>query len=284
MRTFSRWMALAVLAGGSAAYADRNDIVVSKLGRPSGTTGNGNFEAFSRTLAAMVTSTSLTPPESLGHAGFAVNAELGVLSVPAGVYLPTEREQTGTVLVPSIHVRKGLPFSVDLGARVGWMDRSSLFAATGEIRWAVNEGYIAWLPDIGVRLHATQVLNARNVHLTATGLDASVGKQFPVGGMITLTPYGGIDLVGVSSRSDAIAFASGTGTLTQETYTKASGLNSRFYAGGRFIGGALQIGAEVSLATVGTVAAPRVDSTGAAVEAGVLPAVLAFNATLGLDF
>jgi len=303
MRTFSRWMALAVLVGGPAAYADRNDLVLSQLGNPGTSNAqanarvNGDFKAFSRTIAAVMTSTSLTPPKSLGHAGFAVNAELGVVGLPSDVYIPTERAQTSTVLVPSIHVRKGLPFSIDLGARVGWLDRSSMFAATGEIRWAVNEGFIAWLPDIALRLHATQLLNTRNLHLTATGLDASVGKQFPLGGMVTITPYGGIDMTGVSSRSDVISFGEVQGDLSDPEQKNPSfqnlaaykplkgwsNFNSRFYAGGRFIGGALQIGAEVSLATVGTVDA-RTSNTTRGETSGVLPAVLAFNATLGLDF
>lgn len=282
MRTFSRWMALAVLVGGPTAYADRNDIVLSQLG--NGGTANADFQAFSRTLAAVVTSATLTPPKSLGHAGFAVNAELGVVGLPSDTYLPTEREQTGSVLVPSIHVRKGLPFSIDLGARVGWLDRSSLFAATGEIRWAVNEGFIAWLPDIALRLHATQLLNTRNMHLTATGLDASVGKQFPIGGMVTLTPYGGIDLTGVRSRADAVRLANDE-VVTYEALKGFSNINTRFYAGGRFIGGALQLGAEVSMATLGSVDGPRRGVTaGTSVPAGALSSVLAFNATLGLDF
>src|SRR5690349_18625957 len=158
MRTFSRWMALAVLVGGPAAYAaDRNDVELSRLGQPgavsakTGFSTDSDFRAFARTLGAVMTATNLTPPETLGHAGFAMGMELGVVGLPTEAGLPMKDPQQGAVLVPSIHVRKGLPFSIDVGARVGWLDRSNLFAATGEVKWAVNEGFIPWLPDIGLR-------------------------------------------------------------------------------------------------------------------------------------
>ncbi|OJH35440.1 hypothetical protein [Cystobacter ferrugineus] len=290
MRTFSRWMALAVLVGGPAAYADRNDIELSKLGQPgvvsagTGFSTDSDFRAFARTLGAMMTATNLTPPETLGHAGFAVGMELGVVSMPDEVRRPMVNALEGPALVPSIHVRKGLPFSIDLGARVGWLDRSNLFAATGEVKWAVNEGFIPWLPDIGLRAHVTHLLNTRDFHLTAGGLDVNVGKQFPLGGMISLTPYGGIDFVGVAAKSELLGFepSDASGQPTISAYTPVNGwenINTRFYAGGQFIGGALQIGAEVSLSSQGTI--PSI--TGGQNNRGLAP-VLAFSTTLGLDF
>ena len=288
MRTFSRWMALAVLVGGPAAYADRNDIELTKLGNPGAdaySTPNTDFRAFARTLGAVMTATNLTPPETLGHAGFFVGMELGVVGLPSDVTLPMVRPQEGSVLVPSVHVRKGLPFSIDVGARVGWLDRSSMFAATGEVKWAVNEGFIPWLPDIGLRAHVTHLLNTRDLHLTAGGLDVGVGKQFPLGGMITLTPYGGIDFVGVAAESELLGFEPVDATTKQPTlaaYKPVNGwenINTRFYAGGRFIGGALHLGAEVSLSSQGTI---PLDERGT--KSRALPAVLAFSTTLGLDF
>ncbi|QRK03967.1 hypothetical protein JQX13_27150 [Archangium violaceum] len=302
MRTFSRWMALAVLVCGPAAYADRNDFTqITKFGKAEpgldniNSEANANFRAFARTFAAVMTSANLMPPETLGHAGFALNAELSVVSLPSSVLLPTERPQTGSLLLPSVHVRKGLPFSLELGARVGWIDRSSMFATTGELKWAVNEGF-TWLPDIGVRLHVTRLMGNRDFDLTATGLDLGVGKQFPLGGMVTLTPYGGIDFTGVMASSDTIDFDQGrtldstlnpanpyagldnTGVYTQ--VKMGENINTRFYGGVRFIGGALQLGAEFSLSSQGTI---PVTSSGVTTDRA-LPAVVAFSTTLGLDF
>ena len=318
MRTFSRWMALGVLVCGPAAYADRNDLQITKLGNPSpvinsGSTtpsanfnpeANGDFRAFARTFAAVITSTNLMPPETLGHAGFSINAELGVVALPrpgredGQVTLPTEREQTPELLIPSVHVRKGLPFSLELGTRIGWIDRSNMFTATGELKWAVNEGF-TWLPDIGVRAHVTRLLGTnRDFDLTAAGLDLGVGKQFPLGGMVTLTPYGGLDLVGVAASTDTLDFdqtrtQGGTFNSTNPyagldntgVYAPVKlgeNVNSRIYGGVRFIGGALQLGAELSLSNQGTIQV--VNATTAETRDRALPAVFAFNTTLGLDF
>jgi hypothetical protein len=302
-------MALAVLVGGPAAYADRNDFEITKLGNPNrfktvGSTeasanfkpeANGDFRAFARTFAAVMTSTNLMPPETLGHAGFSLNAELGVISLPADVRLPTQGEPTNPLLLPSVHVRKGLPFSLELGARVGWVDRSSLFTTTGELKWAVNEGF-TWLPDIGVRAHVTQLMGNKDFNLTAAGLDVGVGKQFPLGGMVTLTPYGGLDLVGVAASSDTLDFDQGRqlgstlgnpyagleNTAVYEQVKLGENINTRFYGGARFIGGALQLGAEISLSNQGTIQVTNAET--GAVRDRALPSVFAFNATLGLDF
>lgn len=307
MRTFSRWMALAALVCGPAAYADRNDFEISKLGNPgqgeenANSVGNANFRAFARTFGAVISSTNLMPPETTGHAGFTLNAELGVISLPpigdenGKVTLPTERPQTDTLLLPSVHIRKGLPFSFEVGARVGWIDRSSMYTATGELKWAVNEGF-TWLPDIGVRAHVTRLMGNRDFDLTTAGLDVGVGKQFPLGGMVTLTPYGGIDLVGVMASSDTIDFDQGrTLNSTLDPANPYAGLdntgpfrevrlgdhlNQRFYGGVRFIGGALQLGAEISLSNQGSVDVTNAGAT----TSRALPAVFAFSTTLGLDF
>ncbi|WP_375767323.1 hypothetical protein NR798_37445 [Archangium gephyra] len=304
MRTFSRGMALAVLVCGSAAYADRNDFRITDLGNPAtDPEAHTDFRAFARTFAAVMTSANLMPPETLGHAGFSLNAELSVTGLPSPgredgqATIPTEGSATNPLLIPSVHVRKGLPFSFELGARVGWIDRSSMFAATGELKWAVNEGF-TWLPDIAVRAHVTRLMGNKDFDLTAGGLDFGVGKQFPLGGMVTLTPYGGLDLVGVAASTDTLDFnqsrtrgdtlnpanpyAGLDNTGVYKEVKLGENINSRLYGGVRFIGGALQLGAEVSLSNQGFIETTATNA-GEPVNRA-LPAVLAFNTTLGLDF
>lgn len=308
MHAFSRWMALVILLSGAAAYADRNDLRISKLGNPDagGTnfspTADSDFQAFARAMSAVITSANLTPPKTLGHAGFNVNAELSVVSLPSSIDFPMEAPQPGSVLVPSFHVRKGLPFSVELGGRVGWVERSRMLAATGEVKWAINEGFslashrsdesgidklLRLLPDISVRGHATRLTGVRDLSLTASGLDLGAGKQFPVGGMVTFTFYGGLDFTFVGAESDLIDFRQdrpyndslqedSRGALEDTAVYKqvkfSSNMTQRLYGGVRFIGGVLQLGAEFSFTRLGSS------------EAGGLPTIAAFNTSLGLDF
>lgn len=303
MRTFSRWLALAACVSGATAYADDNDLRISDFGDPNAADGsnaaaNANFRAFARVMGAAITSANLMPPETTGHSAWAINAELSVVSLPDSVRIPTEKpDQPSTVLIPSFHVRKGLPFSLELGGRVGWVEKSSQVVATGEVKWAVNEGF-TWLPDVGVRGHVTKLFGARDLSLTVMGLDIGVGKQFPLGGMVTLTPYGGLDLGFVGATTSRLDFdptrdyEDTLGNDSREAlegtanYAKVSfgdNVNQRIYGGVRFIGGVLQLGAELSLTRTGSVETPRADNPNALEDRG-LPAVFAFSTTLGLDF
>lgn len=302
MRSLSRCVALAALLSGATVFADDYDFRVENLGNPTpeaagfNPAANANFRAFARTFGAALTSTNLMPPETVGHAGFNLNAELTVASLSSDTVLPTERAQPGTVLVPAFHIRKGLPFSLELGGRVAWVEKSRMVAATGEVKWAVNEGF-TWLPDIAVRGHVTRLFGNRDFDLTGLGLDFGVGKQFPIGGMVTLTPYGGLDFTGISATSSILDFRQSRTygeTLTRPlagledtaVYSKVSfgdNINQRLYGGVRFVGGVLQLGAEISFTRLGSVDVPT-GTDPAVTESRGIPGVLTFNTSLGLDF
>ncbi|QDE70693.1 MULTISPECIES: hypothetical protein [Myxococcus] len=298
MRTFSRWVALAAWASGASVVAAPNDLQIARFGNPTGdnpvASADADFQAFARIMGAAITSVNLMPPETTGHSAWAINAELSVVSLPGSVNIPTQNEQPSTVLIPSFHARKGLPFSLELGGRVGWVEKSSQVVATGELKWAANEGF-TYLPDFGVRGHVTKLFGARDLGLTVMGLDFGVGKQFPLGGMVTLTPYGGLDLGFVGATSSRIDFnpdrsfddttgddsrVALTDTAAYRKVSFGSNINQRIYGGVRFIGGVLQLGAELSLTRTGSVS---YEENGSTVDRG-LPAVFAFNTTLGLDF
>lgn len=325
IRTFQRWLGVALLCAGATSLADPNDFRIFVLGNPNtNPAANANFEAFTKELGAALTSTNLLPPATLGHAGFSLTFEastvyLGTAPInndttsatfgqdvqaapPSGkFYLPTERQPptyngASPLLLPSIHVRKGLPFSLELGARATWIDKSQMAAAMGEIRWAVNEGF-AYLPDICVRGYGMRLFNTRDFDLGAVGLDLGVGKKFAIGGMITLTPYVGWNLVWLGAGSNTVDFNPGR-TYAQSLTNKsgqpdanaqlrddtgvfkevslADNSHNRVYGGVRFIGGVFQLMAEISYSALGQVSYPtgKVD----------LPAVIALNGAIGLDF
>lgn len=288
----SSLLAVALVSG--AALADSYDFRIYQLGNPqSGGTGftpraNGNFRVFARMFAAAMTSVNLAPPETLGHSAFAFNAELSVVDFNGGA-LPTTGEFKGPMLIPSAHVRKGLPWSFEVGARAAWIEKSRMGAGTLELKWALNEGF-TYLPDIGVRGNVTKLINGRDFDLTAGGLDIGLGKQFAIGGMVTITPYVGWNLLFVGASSGNVDFRP-TRTLAEsdsageqyrdfyvfDSLQAAGNTHNRFYGGFRFIGGVATLGAEVSY----SVFSRFTDGAG---EERIIPAVLAINSTIGLDF
>jgi len=287
------WLALVALA--ATARADTNDFKIYQLGNPQvGGTGytpraDSNFRAFVRQFGAAITSVNLSPPDTLGHSGFAINAELSVVDFQ-GATLPTEGQFKGPMLIPSLHVRKGLPYSFEIGARAAWIEKSRMGAGTFELKWAINEGF-AYLPDIAIGGKITKLINARDFDVTCGGLDISVGKQFAIAGMITLTPYVGWNLLFVGATTSSIDFRPSR-TLAEsdtpgeqyrdfyifESVLAAQNTHNRFYGGFRFIGGVATLGAEISYSVIGRF---RDAKTGSDVD---VPPVLAGNFTLGLDF
>lgn len=306
MRKLGRWAIIGLILGGSA-LADPNDFELRRLGNPAVDPVGANlaFAGFAKELAAALTSTNLMPPGTLGHAGFSFTAELSVAflkgaSTPTAdqFLLPTMADfaDRGPLLLPSLHIRKGLPFSFEVGARATWIDRSRMASVLGELRWAVNEGF-AYLPDISLRGYAMRLFNTREFDLGAGGLDLGVGKRFAIGGMVTLTPYAGWNLVWVGASSTLVDFnpgrtyAESIATPTTQLQTDVAAYrelkagenaHNRLYAGVRFIGGIIQLGAELSYSIIGTVS--TTDSRTNITSSKPFPAVLALNTTLGLDF
>lgn len=310
-----RFSLVAVVLASAVASADTYDFRINQLGNPiariDGPSGvidnpsynamaNANFRAFSRRLAAAMSSVDLMPPETLGHSAFAITAELSVISMQnangdlasAKTEFPTVGQLQGALLMPSIHVRKGLPFSFELGARASWLEKSRMGAGTVELKWALNEGW-KYIPDIGVRAYVTKLLNTRNFDVTTGGLDVGVGKQFAIAGMVTLTPYLGYNLGFTGATSSSVDFlpsrsladsdqiqvpSEGKNFSVFDEVLAKDNTHNRFYAGLRFIGGYFTMGAEFSYTLLGSFTD---QVTGNKVNIG---SVLAFNATIGLDY
>lgn len=290
---------LFAVALASGAQAEPFDFSLSKLGNPSvggpgySAQANANFRTFARQLGAGLSSVNLMPPETVGYAGFSVAAELAVVDFGATPYaFPTEKAFRGPWLMPSVHIRKGLPFSFELGFRGTYLAQSRMAAGTFELKWALQEGY-SFLPDIGVRAFVTKLVNTRDFELGVGGLDVGVGKQFALGGMVTLTPYLGWNLGFVGAGSRQVDFQPdrplSQAELTNDQYLAGTigvfrgvlpleNAHHRFYVGLRLIGGVLQVGAEFSYAVIGGFR----DETTATERA--VPGVLSVNSTVGLDF
>jgi len=298
MKQLGRIAALGVLAAGGLAVASPNDFRLYHLGNPTvggaayNPSANANFRIFARELGAALTSINLMSPSTLGHNGFSVSGELSVVNFKATQFLmPTESAFSGPMLVPSLHVRKGLPFSFELGARAGWLDKSKMGVATVEGKWAINEGF-SYLPDVGIRAHVSRLFNTRDFDLVATGLDLGVGKRFAFAGMMSLAPYLGWNLVWVGAFSNTVDFNPGRSyqdsvrtptaqlqdTGVYNDVSLGSNSHNRFYLGVRFVAGVFQMGVEISYSALGQI---HDDGTGADRS---VPSLLVVNSMLGVDF
>lgn len=292
MRRFALLSALAVLLPASA-FADNYDIRLYKLGQPSvDPSADARFSAFMNELGVAITNWNLEPPETTGFAGFDFAFEYpvslindsGTLNGKKYWALETDAP-SGNLQMPGIHVRKGLPYSFEVGSKVNYITRSNMVATTVEAKWALNEGFL-YFPDLGVRGFGTQLLGAREFNLTVAGLDIGIGKQIPINGQFTFTPYAGWSSVWVAASSNVVDFAPGkseqqqfqgsnnaSGTADQDVFTSldlGKNRHDRYYGGIRFISYVVEFGLEASFGMVKT---EHTDYT-----------IATYSAKLGLDF
>lgn len=292
MRRLALLSALAVLAP-AVAHADQYDVRLYKLGEPSlDPSANARFSAFMNELGVAICNWNLEPPETTGFAGFDFAFEYPVSLVNDsgtlnGVrYWALETDApSGNLQMPGIHVRKGLPYSFEVGTKVNYITRSNMVAATVEAKWALNEGFL-YFPDLGARGWGTQLIGAREFNLTVAGLDVGIGKQIPIMGQFTFTPYAGWSSIWVAASSNVVDFQPGltekqqfqgnnnaSGTATQDVFDSldiGKNRHDRFYGGFRFISYIVEFGLEASFCDVKT---DHTDYT-----------VATYSAKLGLDF
>jgi hypothetical protein len=208
-----RWLGFgaAALALGWAlgARAGNNDFSLYKLGDPTapntGAQAQERFRMLSDELGVSIASTNLQPASTLGMNGFDLSLEIPYVLVNSSaqvggqVYWVTNTPNPGYVVVPALHFRKGLPFSIEAGGKVATIVQSGMFAATGEIKWAPVEG-LRYAPDFSIRFAMSRLFGQPDLTLVSAVLDACLGKEFSVTSF-TLAPYLGYSALGVDSST-----------------------------------------------------------------------------------
>lgn len=207
---------LAILAWTSPALAGALQIDLVGLGRPNATDASASqrFRSLASELGAALGSGIHSPAETLGYSGFNFGLEMSVTDIDQTA--PHWRGQAGqrvwgeanpdptspTTPLPTslwasrLHVRKGLPFSFELGATAtylmgGLFVPTDIYAVGGEVKWCLYEKFFRYLPDLGARFAMTRLLGSRQIDLTQAQLDVIASYSFGVGGQVNLTPYFG---------------------------------------------------------------------------------------------
>ncbi|MGB9092957.1 MAG: hypothetical protein WCB93_02470 [Gallionella sp.] len=180
-----------------------------------GATAQADFKAFSEDLGAALSYKPITPPTPLGITGFDLGLE--VTSTKMRNLDIATNSSMNNLVVPKLHIYKGLPLNIDVGAFYSAVPTTNIKFYGGELRYAILEGGVA-LPAVGIRGALTKLTGVSQLGLTTKSLDVSVSKGFAI-----FTPYAGIGRVWVDSTPDAA-----TG-LTNESFQQG-----KIYVGGNF--------------------------------------------------
>jgi hypothetical protein len=286
LATLAAVIALTALTAGDARAAEPLDLDLTRLGAPTAAVWEsfGVLPADAAALAgdarvrfarlasdlALAFSAPLTQPGSTtGYSGFAFGFEAtyaqvhhGVIGAAAGGFTPTDywvtREmKPNELFIPAVHVRKALPFSLELGGRFMYLSQSSYYGAQIEAKWALLEGF-QYLPDVAVRGAYTMVLGQRDLKLHTTEFGALLSKRFGVNAVTSFTPYLAARFTIMGASTDVMAFrpedttTGGTPSTPGEllaasaSFPTLSGLFYRTTAGVRMTSFATFVSAEVT--------------------------------------
>lgn len=214
------------------------------------------FKALSRDLGTILGPKFLAPAETLGQAGFDLGVDLSLNAVDGSAEHWRALNSGGgedNFLTGQIHIRKGLPFSLELGATLSHLFGSEMFALGTELKFSLNEGFFM-LPDIAVRGSFNTVVGNSDLNMATTGFDVSISKSWGLVGVVNITPYLGYNQLVVISSSRLLDVAPEDPTqptIDEETGlldfqpefvfdTKVQTIN-RFFVGTRFIFGVLNL-------------------------------------------
>lgn len=164
----------------------------------------------------------LAGADTLGYSGFYLGLE-GTLTPRPGSAGSVQRWTDGTapygeyvdvMFVPSVHLRKGLPWSFELGGTINYLAQSELVGIGMDIKWSLLEGYKhgfrGYLPDVAVRASVVRVLGESDVDLTIVGIDGSISYDFGIQGAVILTPYLGYQHLFTFARAEPLVYRDDT--------------------------------------------------------------------------
>jgi hypothetical protein len=280
--------AVCALAAAPARAAEPLDLDLSRLGAPTAGVWTAlqpglsaadaatlagdaqvRFGRLASDLALAFSSPVQQPGSTTGYAGFAFGLEAGYAQVKHGVvgtsaggftapdYWVTRSMKPGALFLPGFHVRKGLPFSLELGGRLMYLSQSSYYGGQLEAKWALLEGYRSY-PDVAVRGAWTTVFGQRDLRLRTLEGDVLVSKRFGVNAVTSFTPYLAARLTQMAASTAEIQFdasAAPTSLATTAAFPKVSALFYRTTAGLRLTSFATFLNAEVTYFAGSTVKA-----------------------------
>jgi len=159
------------------------------------------FNELAESLGAATHYKSIAPPETLGIIGFDIGVEVSSTDISGDLFdLASDGSFAGSELViPRLHVHKGLPFGIDLGASMGAVQDSDGRVFGAEVRFAIVEGG-AVTPALGLRVSHSQMHGLDDLDFNSTGIELAVSKGF-----LFVTPYAGVGFLRSSAQPNDIA-------------------------------------------------------------------------------
>lgn len=183
-----------------------------------GSLSQQQFIRLAKNLSAATHYKSISPAEELGTFGLDIGAELSTTELDEPLFDEASGGSFGSdkLLVPRIHVHKGLPLGLDIGASLGKVGETDITLIGGELRYNLMHGNTL-APAVAIRASYSQLQGITDLDLNSAALELTVSKGF-----FMLTPYAGAGIV----RTNANPNPEEPGELRADTFDQ-----EKFYVG-----------------------------------------------------
>jgi len=177
--------------------------------------GQSEFRKLSENVAAATHYKALAPAEPLGLLGFDLAVELSSTDIDSALFDQASAGgySLGSFLLPRLHLHKGLPFNIDLGASISAIPDTDFRVIGAEVRYAILAGGVV-TPALAVRLTHSRISGVDQFDLNSTGAEISISKGFAM-----FTPYAGAGVIRSNSNPNV-------GVLLKESFSQ-----KKVYAG-----------------------------------------------------
>lgn len=181
------------------SYTPRLDGFFNK---DQGVADQAAFRSYLGELGLAIAPHFLGPASTLGSMGFELSTQVGIATINSGRdYWQMGAQSPGNAIITQhIGFRKGLPYSLEIGARLFHVYESSTWGLGLRVGWAALEGF-KYAPDIKVLATVGTILGAGDLALVQSGMAWVVSKWFSIAGLFALAPYAGYHMVFVYGSS-----------------------------------------------------------------------------------
>ena len=119
----------------------------------------------------------------------------------AALFNKTNNGTNTSLLVPKLHVAKGLPMGFDIAAFYSAIPTTNISLYGAALSYAIMDGGLA-MPAVGVRGSFSKLSGVTGWSLDTKAVDLSISKGFAI-----LTPYAGVGSVWTNSDATATGLA-----------------------------------------------------------------------------
>ncbi|MBQ9395445.1 MAG: hypothetical protein IJU23_08005 [Proteobacteria bacterium] len=237
--------ALLLMSAGTA-FAGDNDFKLGRLcenGNCYDPVSINNFQTLSKAYSSILAPMHFAPAKTLGEEGFEIGVEskMSFSTEDNPSWKATNKnggntDANGNAAAPDVfatiqlHMRKGLPFSLEVEGVFNWLANSEMFYVGGGLRWAITEGW--WfMPDISIRAHVGTIVGASELSLINVNMDIAISYTWGLGGIVGITPYAGYSLLTSWASSRPLPFVSADGSLSEQVFNRVNNHLSRGFIG-----------------------------------------------------